>query len=113
MSLVSSTLSKTPVLPLYASHLGATGAQVGWIVAASTVPGILISYLAGALSDRYGWRKLLFTSLFIFATAPFFYLFLDSSIELAVVRFYHGFATAILSHLYVGMLCMLNAHLEI
>lgn len=94
-AIFSSTLAKTPVLPLYASHLGATAAQVGLIAAASTVPGIFISYLAGAMSDRYGWRKLLFASLFIFATAPFFYLLVDSSIELAGVRFYHGFATAI------------------
>ena len=94
-AIFSSTLSKTPVLPLYASHLGATAAQVGLIAAASTVPGIFISYLAGAMSDRYGWRRLLFASLFIFATAPFFYLLIDSSIELAGVRFYHGLATAI------------------
>lgn len=95
-AIFSSTLSKTPVLPLYASHLGATDTQVGWIAAASTVPGIFMSYFAGAMSDRYGWRRLLFTSLSIFATAPFLYLLVDSSIELAGVRFYHGFATAIL-----------------
>ncbi|MCL5289591.1 MAG: MFS transporter [Firmicutes bacterium] len=95
-AIFSSTLSKTPVLPLYASHLGATDAQVGWIAAASTLPGIFMSYFAGAMSDKYGWRRLLFISLFIFATAPFLYLLADSSIELAGVRFYHGFATAIL-----------------
>lgn len=95
-AIFSSTLSKTPVLPLFASHLGASAAQVGWIAAASTVPGIFMSYLAGAMSDRYGWRRLLLISLVIFATAPFLYLLLESSLQLAGVRFYHGFATAIL-----------------
>lgn len=96
VAIFSSTLSKTPVLPLFASHLGASDAQVGLIAAASTLPGILISYLAGAMSDRYGWRRLLLISLFIFATAPIFYLLLDNYYQLAGIRFYHGFATAIL-----------------
>lgn len=94
-AIFSSTLAKTPALPLYASHLGANDAQVGLIAAASTVPGIIISYLAGTLSDRYGWKKLLITSLIIFSTAPFLYLIVSTPLELAGVRFYHGFATAI------------------
>jgi len=49
VAIFSSTLSKTPILPLYASHLGASDAQVGWIAAASTVPGIFMSYVAGYL----------------------------------------------------------------
>jgi MFS family permease len=96
VAIFSSTLSKTPVLPLFASNLGASDVQVGLIAAASTLPGILISYIAGAMSDRYGWRRLLLISLFIFSTAPIFYLLLDNYYQLAGIRFYHGFATAIL-----------------
>lgn len=95
VAIFSSTLSKTPTLPLFASHLGSSDAQVGWIAAASTVPGILLSYLAGVQSDRYGWKRILFISLFIFATAPFLYLLVQNPLHLTVVRFYHGFATAI------------------
>ena len=50
LAIFSSTLSKTPVLPLFALSLNATPAEIGWIVMASTIPGILISYPAGALS---------------------------------------------------------------
>lgn len=94
-AIFSSTLAKTPTLPLFASHLGAGDALVGWIAAASTIPGILMSYLAGACSDRYGRKRILFIALFIFATAPFLYLLVETPLQLAAVRFYHGFATAI------------------
>jgi len=95
LALLSSTLSKTPVLPLFAHALGATPAEVGWIVMASTVPGILISFPAGALSDYMGKRSVIRAALVIFATAPFLYLLVSDVAQLIVVRFYHGFATAI------------------
>jgi MFS family permease len=95
LAIFSSTLSKTPVLPLFAASLNATPAEIGWIVMASTIPGVLISYPAGALSDHLGKRRVLLASLVVFATAPFLYLVIDSAWELMAVRFYHGFATAI------------------
>ncbi|MDP3124686.1 MAG: MFS transporter [Thiobacillus sp.] len=95
LAIFSSTLSKTPVLPLFALSLNATPAEIGWIVMASTIPGILISYPAGALSDYLGKRRLLLASLVVFATAPFLYLVIETAWQLMAVRFYHGFATAI------------------
>ncbi len=95
LAIFSSTLSKTPVLPLFAASLDATPAEIGWIVMASTLPGILISYPAGALSDHLGKRRVLLASLVVFATAPFLYLVIETAWQLMAVRFYHGFATAI------------------
>ena len=95
LAILSSTLSKTPVLPLFAHALHATPTEIGWIVMASTIPGILISYPAGALSDYLGSRRLLLASLVVFATAPFLYLLVKTAPQLMAVRFYHGFATAI------------------
>jgi Arabinose efflux permease len=94
-AIFSSTLSKTPVLPLFAQALHASPAQTGWIVMASTLPGILISYPAGALADRIGRRRVLLASLWVFASAPLLYLGVHSVAQLIAVRFYHGFATAI------------------
>ncbi len=88
-------MSKTPVLPLFAASLGATPAEIGWIVMASTIPGVLVSFPAGALSDYLGQRRVLLASLIVFATAPFLYLFVVNAWQLMLVRFYHGFATAI------------------
>lgn len=95
LAIFSSTLSKTPVLPLFAASLNATPAEIGWIVMASTLPGVLISYPAGALSDHLGKRRVLLASLVVFATAPFLYLVIETAWQLMAVRFYHGFATAI------------------
>jgi len=95
LAILSSTMSKTPVLPLFAAHLGATPQEIGWIVIASTIPGILISFPAGAISDFFGRRRVIIASLVIFATAPFLYLLVTVSWQLMAVRFYHGFATAI------------------
>ena len=95
LAIFSSTLSKTPVLPLFALSLHASPAEIGWIVMASTLPGVLISYPAGVWSDRLGKRRLLLASLMVFATAPFLYLLISNAWQLLAVRFYHGFATAI------------------
>jgi MFS family permease len=95
LAILSSTMSKTPVLPLFARELGATPEEIGWIVIASTLPGILISFPAGAIADFFGKRRVIIASLLVFATAPFFYLFVADTWQLMAVRFYHGFATAI------------------
>ncbi len=94
-AILSSTMSKNPVLNPFALSLGTPQDLTGLIAAASTIPGILISLPAASLSDVFGRRKLLLFSTFVFASAPFLYLFVGNWWQLAMVRFYHGFATAI------------------
>lgn len=94
-AIFSSTISKSPVLPLYAVHLGANSADVGIIASVSAFTGIIASIPAGMLSDKIGRKKMILISLFIFSTAPFLYLFVNNPMQLAIVRFYHGFATAL------------------
>jgi len=94
-AIFSSTMSKNPALPLFAKDLGATEANIGFIAAASTVVGVVTSLPAGALSDLYGRRRVILASTFIFASAPFLYLLVSNPWQLAAVRVYHGFATAI------------------
>jgi len=94
LAIFSSTISKNPVLNPFAISLGTPINLLGIIAAASTIPGILISLPAASLSDIFGRRKMLLFSAFIFASAPFLYLGITSWWQLALVRFYHGFATA-------------------
>jgi len=94
-AILSSTMSKNPVLNPFATSLGTPSDLLGFIASASTIPGILVSLPAASLSDRIGRRKVLFFSAFVFASAPFLYLFVAAWWQLALVRFYHGFATAI------------------
>lgn len=95
-AILSSTMSKSPVLPSFANYLHTPpGFLTGLVFAASTIPGILISLPAGSLSDTLGKRKMLLVSSVIFASAPFLYLLINSWWQLILVRFYHGFATGI------------------
>lgn len=94
-AILSSTMSKSPVLNPFAASLGTPTEWSGFVAAASTIPGILISLPAASLSDIFGRRKFLFLAGFVFASAPFLYLFITVWWELILVRFYHGFATAI------------------
>jgi MFS family permease len=87
-------MSKNPVLNPFAHALGTPDSLMGFVASASTIPGILASLPAASLSDRLGRRKVLFASGIVFASAPFLYLLVNSWWQLALVRFYHGFATA-------------------
>ncbi len=94
-AIFSSTLSKSPVLPLFAAHIGADPSGVGLVASASAFTGIIASIPAGMLSDKIGRRRMLIFSAVIFATAPFSYLFITQLWQLVIARFYHGFATAL------------------
>ena len=94
----SSTMSKSPILPLFAKSLMTSESElqyIGYVLSASTIPGILISIFAGRLSDIYGRERLIFISVIIFATAPFLYILATNIWILVLIRFYHGFSTAI------------------
>ncbi len=93
-AILSSTMSKNPVLKPFATSLGTPADLLGIVASASTIPGILISLPAASLSDIFGRRKVLLFAAFIFASAPFLYLGVISWWMLVLVRFYHGFATA-------------------
>ncbi len=109
-AIFSSTISKSPVLPLFASHLGADPSGIGFVASVSAFTGILASIPAGILSDRLGRRKMLIFSLIVFSTAPFLYLFVNKIWQLAIVRFYHGFATAIFIPVAMALVADLFHH---
>jgi len=96
LAIFSSTMAKSPVLPLFAGSLGIPDKTLGFVAAASTIVGIIVSFPAATLSDFIGRRRLLLIAAFVFATAPFGYLFVTNVWSLVMVRVYHGLATAIL-----------------
>lgn len=96
LAIFSSTMSKNPTLPLFIYSLGVDEGALGFIAAASTVVGIVVSLPAGVLSDLWGRRRVILLSMVVFATAPFFYLLVRTPWHLVLVRIYHGLATAML-----------------
>ncbi|MGB0386073.1 MAG: MFS transporter [Ardenticatenaceae bacterium] len=88
-------MGKTPLLPLFAASLGATGAFLGLIVSVSTVTGLLLKPLFGILSDRWGRRAWLIIGTCFFAGVPFLYRFVHTPEQLFAIRLLHGLSTAI------------------
>jgi MFS family permease len=92
---LSYEMARSPLTPLYAKHLGTPVQLIGLIVAAVTITGIFVKLPAGALSDFFGFRKLMTAGTFVKATGPFLYLAAFTWPTLLIVRFYHGFSTAL------------------
>ena len=88
-------MGKTPLLPLFAAGLGANATFLGFIVSASTLTGLLLKPLFGMLSDRWGRWIWVFFGTLLFFVVPFFYLLVENSHQLLVLRLIHGTATAI------------------
>ena len=55
-AIFSSTISKSPVLPIFTAHLGAGPSGVGFIASVSAFTGVVMSIPAGILADRFGKR---------------------------------------------------------
>jgi MFS transporter, DHA1 family, multidrug resistance protein len=103
------SMARSPVLPLFGHSLGATGAYLGLIVAASTLTGVLLKLPAGALSDLWGRRVLLRLGAVFFALPPFLYVFVHSAGALLALRFVHGMATAIYGPVASAVVASLSA----
>ena len=92
---LSYQMARSPVLPRFADSLGATPELIGIVVAASTVTGVLFKLPSGALSDMLGRRRVMLLGAAFFAVPPFLYPWVDNAVALLLLRFVHGFATAI------------------
>jgi len=97
LSRFSYQMARSPVLPRFAQDLGSSPELIGLIVAASTITGIFIKLPAGALSDILGRRRMMLLGAVFFAVPPFLYPLITGPAGLLLLRFLHGFATAIFS----------------
>jgi MFS family permease len=90
-------MARSPVLPAFAADLGAPPELIGFVVAASTITGVLFKLPSGALSDVLDRRRMMVLGALFFAVPPFLYPFIQDAWSLLTLRFVHGFATAIFS----------------
>lgn len=65
---------------------------------------------AGVVADVIGKTRTLFIGLAVFALVPFAYLLVDSYPALIVVRFFHGFATAIYGPVAMAVVVSVAGH---
>jgi multidrug resistance protein len=79
-----------PLLPFYATRLGANAAMVGALVAAFSVAQLISAPAWGRLSDRYGRRPAILTGLLVSAVAYVIFAFAGSIWLLFLSRIIQG-----------------------
>jgi len=80
----------TPILPIYAADLNATGLWIGVISGSYSVSRALIMPLVGRWSDRKGRKIFLGTGLFCYALVSLLYIISDNLPSLLVTRLIQG-----------------------
>lgn len=85
-----------PIMPIYASELGATGFALGVIIAAFALSGGVLQPFVGSLSDRHGKKGFLLAGLFIFALTGYAYTLAGSVAHLIIIRLLHGAGSAMI-----------------
>ena len=106
-SFVSYNLVRMPALAPFAESLGAGPVTVGFIVAASTMTGVLLKLPVGTLSDLVNRSRLMLVGVLAFALPPFFYPWVSNLEVLTVLRVVHGLATAVFTPLALAMVAEL------
>jgi|WetSurMetagenome_2_1015567.scaffolds.fasta_scaffold36898_2 MFS transporter, DHA1 family, multidrug resistance protein len=83
-----------PILPAFASSLGATGLWIGIIVSGFSFARVILMPVLGRVSDRYDRRVLILGGLVLDSVFSLLFLVIDSVSSLAVIRFMQGIASA-------------------
>jgi len=96
--------SITPAFPGIIKYFGISTQQVGWLIAAFTLPGIFLTPVSGILSDRFGRKLVLVPSLFIFGIAGFICSFMRDFHLLLVFLFIEGIGAAGLSSINITLI---------
>jgi len=86
----------SPILPVYAQTLGASGVWIGFIAASYAISRAISLPGFGLLSDRHGRKIFLTTGLGASAALSFGYVFAPDVTSLTAVRFIHGVCSAMI-----------------
>jgi len=95
----------SPLLPLYAEQMGATGIWIGTIFASFSISRTIVMPIIGRLSDRSGRKLFLSIGLLGYAIISLGYIWATSVPELTLIRLIHGVASGMIlpiAQAYVG-----------
>ena len=85
-----------PVMPVFATEMGANGLALGMIIAAFSVSRGLLQPVVGNLSDRLGRKGFLVTGLFIYGVVGLLIPQAGSIINLLLIRAFQGVGSAMI-----------------
>ncbi len=86
----------SPLLPIYAKTLGATGIQLGIVFAGFSIARTISMPIIGKASDRYGRKLFICIGLLIYAFMSIGYVISKTIPHLLLVRFLQGFAAGMI-----------------
>lgn len=85
-----------PVMPVFATELGANGLALGLIIAAFSVSRGLLQPVVGNLSDRWGRKGFLVTGLFVYGLVGLLIPQAGSILNLLLIRAFQGVGSAMI-----------------
>ncbi len=85
-----------PVMPIYATDLGATGFTLGLIIAGFSLSRGLLQPFVGGLADKHGRKRFLVSGLFIYSLAGYAYTLAYAVEHLVCIRIMHGIGSAMI-----------------
>jgi len=94
----------SPVLPDLRPVFGVTDAQVGLVITAYTLPGVVVTPFVGLVADRVGRRRVVVPLLFLFAAAGAGVAFARTFAEVVALRLLQGVGASALITLAVTLI---------
>jgi len=95
----------SPLMPLYAESMGASGLQLGLMYSAFALSRTVFMPIIGRLSDRRGRKIFIGLGLLAYTIISLSYAWASNMNALTSVRFLHGVASAMvipIAHAYIG-----------
>ena len=94
-----------PFLPIIAIDYGASGLELGVIMASFSISMAITQPIVGRLSDRHGRKRFLLTGLAIYSLTGFAYVWASSIVDMSLIRLIQGVGGGLVfavSMAYVG-----------
>ncbi len=101
---VMGVASITPAFPKIIKELNISPRSIGLLITAFTVPGIFLTPILGVLADRFGRKRVLAPSLFLFALAGGACALVQDFQLLLILRFFQGAGAAALPAINVALI---------
>jgi len=84
----------SPLMPVYAKSLGATGLSLGMIFSGFSISRAIFMPIIGKLSDKKGRKTFITTGLLLYSLISLLYLLATKVYYLTTIRLFHGIASA-------------------
>jgi len=94
LMVVMGVASIAPALPGIVRDLGISKLDVAWLITAFSLPGMLLAPFVGVLADRFGRKRILVPSIFLFAIAGTACAFTRDFNILIIFRVFQGIGAA-------------------